>query len=56
LSKRTQVFAGMQTITNKSAAAHGLFYNGDNVVGSIGSAPANGEKLSVTSFGIRHSF
>jgi predicted porin len=56
LSKRTQVFSGIQTITNKSAAAHGLFYNGDNVVGSIGSGALPGEKLSVTSFGVRHSF
>jgi len=56
LSKRTQLFAGMQQVANKSAAEHGLFYNADNVVGSIGSAPAPGEKLSVTSFGIRHSF
>ena len=56
LSKRTQVFAGMQSITNKSAGAHGLFYNADNAVGSAGSAPAAGEKHSVTSFGVRHSF
>ena len=56
LSKRTQVFAGMQTITNKSAGTHGLFYNGDNVVGSVGSNAQAGEKLSVTSFGVRHSF
>jgi len=56
LSKRTQVFAGMQTITNKSAGAHGLFYNADNAVGTAGSAPAAGEKHSVTSFGIRHNF
>jgi predicted porin len=56
LSKRTQVFAGMQTITNKASAIHGLFYNGDNVVGSIGSGARAGEKLSVTSFGVRHSF
>jgi predicted porin len=56
LSKRTQVFAGIQSITNNTNGAHGLFYNGDNVVGSIGSAPAAGEKLSVTSFGVRHSF
>ena len=56
LSKRTQVFAGMQTITNKSAGKHGLFYNGDNVVGSVGSNAQAGEKLSVTSFGVRHSF
>jgi predicted porin len=56
LSKRTQLFAGMQQINNKSSAEHALFYNADNVVGSVGSAPAAGEKLSVTSFGIRHSF
>ena len=56
LSKRTQLFAGMQQINNKSAAEHNMFYNGDNVVGSVGAAPAAGEKLSVTSFGIRHSF
>jgi len=56
LSKRTQLFAGMQQIANKSSAEHALFYNADNVVGSVGSAPAAGEKLSVTSFGIRHSF
>jgi len=56
LSKRTQLFAGMQTITNKSAGAHGLFYNADNAVGTAGSAPAAGEKHSVTSFGIRHNF
>jgi predicted porin len=56
LSKRTQLFAGMQTITNKSAAAHDLFYNGENATGSVGSGPQAGEKLSVTSFGIRHSF
>ena len=56
LSKRTQVFAGIQSITNNTNGAHGLFYNGDNVVGSIGSSPAAGEKLSVTSFGLRHSF
>jgi predicted porin len=56
LSKRTQLFAGMQQINNKSLAQHGLFYGGDNVVGSIGSGAAAGETLSVTSFGMRHSF
>jgi predicted porin len=56
LSKRTQLFAGMQTITNKSAGAHSLFYNADNVVGSQGSSAVAGEKHSVTSFGVRHSF
>ena len=56
LSKRTQVFAGMQTITNKSEGAHSLFYNGDNAVGTAGSTAIKGEKHSVTSFGIRHNF
>ena len=57
LSKRTQVFAGMQVINNKSAGAHQLFYNADNAVGSAGSGVTNaGEKHSVTSFGVRHSF
>lgn len=56
LSKRTQVFAGMQTITNKANGAHSLFYNGDNAVGSLGSGAIAGEKHSVTSFGVRHSF
>jgi len=56
LSKRTQLFAGMQQINNKSAGAHSLFYNGDNAVGSSGASAVAGEKHSVTSFGIRHSF
>ena len=56
LSKRTQVFAGMQTVTNKSAGAHSLFYNVDNAVGTAGSTAIAGEKHSVTSFGIRHNF
>ena len=56
LSKRTQVFAGMQTITNQASGAHSLFYNGDNAVGSMGSSAIAGEKHSVTSFGVRHSF
>ena len=56
LSKRTQVFAGMQTITNQASGAHSLFYNADNAVGSMGSSAIAGEKHSVTSFGVRHSF
>jgi len=56
LSKRTQLFAGMTTITNQSAATQGLFYNSDNAVGSAGSGAIAGEKHSVTSFGLRHSF
>jgi predicted porin len=56
LSKRTQLFAGMQTITNKSSGTHGLFYNADNAVGSLGANAVAGEKHSVTSFGMRHSF
>ena len=56
LSKRTQLFAGMQTITNKSSAKHGLFYNAENAVGGLGSGANAGEKHSVTSFGMRHSF
>jgi len=56
LSKRTQVFAGMTTITNQAAANQSLFYNADNAVGSAGSTAIAGEKHSVTSFGLRHSF
>jgi hypothetical protein len=56
LSKRTQVFAGMTTITNQAAANQSLFYNADNAVGSAGSTALAGEKHSVTSFGVRHSF
>ena len=56
LSKRTQLFAGMQTLNNKSAATHILFYNAENAVGGQGSGANAGEKHSVTSFGMRHSF
>jgi hypothetical protein len=56
LSKRTQLFAGMTTVTNQAAANQSLFYNADNAVGSAGSTAINGEKHSVTSFGVRHSF
>jgi hypothetical protein len=46
----------MTTVTNQAAANQSLFYNADNAVGSAGSTAINGEKHSVTSFGVRHSF
>ena len=56
LSKRTQFVTGYQMLTNKASAAHSLFYNADNVVGSIGSGAQAGEKHTVLSLGLRHNF
>ena len=56
LSKRTQLVAAYTSLKNETAGAHSLFYNADNVIGSIGSTAAAGEKHTVTSVGVRHSF
>ena len=56
LSKRTQLVVAATQLSNDSGAAHSLFYNGDNVIGSIGSAANAGEKHKVNSIGLRHAF
>lgn len=56
LSKRTQLVVAATQLSNDSGAAHSLFYNGDNVIGSIGSAANAGEKHKVNSIGLRHTF
>ena len=56
LSKRTQLVGAYTQLNNESAAAHSLFYNADNAVGSIGSGANAGEKHRAYSVGIRHSF
>lgn len=55
-SKSTQGVLAYTVLNNQNNASHGLFYNGDNVVGSIGSGAAAGEKHSATSVGLRVSF
>ncbi len=56
LSKRTQLVVAATQLSNDSAASHGLFYNADNVIGSIGSGANAGEKHKVNSIGLRHTF
>ena len=55
-SKMTQGVLAYTVLNNQTNGAHSLFYNGDNVVGTIGSAAAAGEKHSATSVGLRVSF
>jgi len=56
LSKRTQLVVAATQLSNDSSASHGLFYNADNVIGSIGSSANAGEKHKVNSIGLRHAF
>ena len=56
LSKRTSVGIGMVNLTNESASKTGLFYNGENAVGSYGSGALAGEKHNATSISLKHSF
>jgi len=56
LSKRTQLVLAATQLSNDSGAAHSLFYNADNVIGSIGSTAQTGEKHKVNSIGLRHTF
>ena len=56
LSKRTQLVVAATQLSNDSSASHGLFYNADNVIGSIGSGANAGEKHKVNSIGLRHTF
>jgi len=54
LSKRTQLVVAATQLSNDSSASHGLFYNADNVIGSIGSSANAGEKHKVNSIGLRN--
>ena len=56
LSKRTSIGVAMVALTNESANAGSLFYNGENAVGSYGSAAVAGEKHTATVFSLKHTF
>ena len=56
LSKRTSVNFSMVTLTNKSGANVGLFYNGENAIGSYASGALVGEKHSGSGISLKHSF
>ena len=56
LSKRTQLFVGMNRIKNQASGTHSMFYNADNAVGSLGSTALGGETHKATSIGLRHAF
>ena len=56
LSKRTALNISMVNLTNESGASMALFYNGENAVGSYGSAALAGEKHNATSISLKHSF
>lgn len=56
LSKRTSVSIAMVNLTNESGASMALFYNGENAVGSYGSAALAGEKHTATAISLKHSF
>jgi len=56
LSKRTSIGIAMVNLKNESASATGLFYNGENAVGSYGSAALAGEKHTATVFSLKHTF
>ncbi len=55
-SKTTQGVLAYTSLANSSSGAHSLFYNGDNVLGSIGSSAVAGERHSVSSVGLRVGF
>jgi hypothetical protein len=55
-SKTTQGVLAYTSLANSSSGAHSLFYNADNVLGSIGSTAAAGERHSVSSVGLRVGF
>jgi len=56
LSKRTALNLSYIQLANDSAGTHGLFYNGDTVVGTVGSSALAGEKHSALSMGMRYAF
>jgi predicted porin len=56
LSKRTSIGISMVALTNESLSANGLFYNGENAVGSYGSGALAGEKHTATSISLKHTF
>lgn len=56
LSRRTAVSVGYVVMSNDRNAANTLFYNGENAIGSYGSASLAGEKHSATAIGLRHAF
>lgn len=56
LSKRTSVGIAMVALTNEADNAGSLFYNGENAVGSYGSAAVKGEKHTATVFSLKHTF
>ena len=56
LSKRTSVNVAMVNLKNESGASMALFYNGENAVGSYGSAALAGETHKATAISLKHTF
>jgi hypothetical protein len=56
LSKRTSVGIAMVNLKNESGSNNSLFYNGENAIGSYGSAALAGESHKATAFSIKHTF
>jgi hypothetical protein len=56
LSKRTSIGIAMVNLKNESASATGLFYNGENAVGSYGSTALAGETHKATAISLKHTF
>ena len=56
LSKRTSVGIAMVNLKNESGSSNSLFYNGENAIGSYGSAALAGESHKATAFSIKHTF